>query len=163
MSADPRVQHLVRRAGFGATPDEAARYSQLGYSATRRELFEFSTIPDDVDGRVLSELFTVAPEVRSAPARPDRTDDATALSAQEEADLAERLRAETGSNPLIVLASIAVTATVLAFFVVDTLRNAPQTFVAIVVIGVLAVVLDSVWTRMRSRAAAGEHAAEAEA
>jgi len=60
-----------------------------------------------------------------------------------------RRRADTGSNPLIVLLAIAVTATVLVFFAVDTARNAPETFVAIVAIGVLAVILDSVWRRAR--------------
>ena len=60
-----------------------------------------------------------------------------------------RRRADTGSNPLIVLLAIAVTAIVLAFFAVDTLRNAPETFVAIVAIAALAVILDAVWTRMR--------------
>jgi hypothetical protein len=40
---------------------------------------------------------------------------------------------------------------VLAFFAVDTLRNSPETFVAIVAIGVLAVVLDYSWTRSRDK------------
>jgi amino acid transporter len=60
-----------------------------------------------------------------------------------------RLRAETGSNTAIVLLAIAVTALVLAFFAVDTLRNARETFAAILAIAVLAVVLDTVWQRMR--------------
>jgi amino acid transporter len=60
-----------------------------------------------------------------------------------------RLRVETGSNVLVVLAALAVTATVLAFFAVDTLRNAPETFVAIVAILILAVVLDTIWRRAR--------------
>jgi amino acid transporter len=60
-----------------------------------------------------------------------------------------RLRGETGSNVGIVLLAIAVTALVLAFFIVDTLRNAPQTFVAIVAIAVVAIVLDAIWTRVR--------------
>ena len=62
-----------------------------------------------------------------------------------------RRRAETGSNPLIVLLAIAVTAIVLVFFALDTLRNAPQTFLAIVAIAALAVILDAIWTRMRGR------------
>jgi amino acid transporter len=62
-----------------------------------------------------------------------------------------RRRAETGSNAAIVLLAIAVTAIVLAFFAVDTLRNSPETFVAIVAIGVLAVVLDYSWTRSRDK------------
>src|SRR5262245_44391740 len=60
-----------------------------------------------------------------------------------------RRRAETGSNALVVLLAIAVTAIVLVFFAVDTLRNAPETFVAIVAIAALAVILDFIWTRMR--------------
>ena len=60
-----------------------------------------------------------------------------------------RRRADTGSNALIVLAAIAVTATVLAFFAVDTLRNAPETFSAIVGIALLSVLLDFVWKRIR--------------
>jgi hypothetical protein len=38
---------------------------------------------------------------------------------------------------------------VLVFFAVDTLRNAPQTFAAIVVIAALAVLLDFLWKRAR--------------
>jgi amino acid transporter len=60
-----------------------------------------------------------------------------------------RLRAETGSNAVIVLAAIGVTATVLVFFAVDTLRNAPETFVAIIAIGMLSTVLDLLWKRSR--------------
>jgi hypothetical protein len=41
------------------------------------------------------------------------------------------------------------TSVVLVFFAVDMLRNAPQTFVAIVAIAVLAVILDAVWKRVR--------------
>ena len=44
---------------------------------------------------------------------------------------------------------MAATAIVLVFFAIDTLRNAPETFVAIVAIALLAVVLDVVWKRMR--------------
>ena len=50
------------------------------------------------------------------------------------------------------MAAIAVTAVVLAFFAVDTLRNAPETFIAIVAITGLAIVLDYIWTRNRDRA-----------
>jgi len=38
---------------------------------------------------------------------------------------------------------------VLVLFAIDTARNAPQTFTAMIVIGVLAVVLDAVWKRVR--------------
>ena len=60
-----------------------------------------------------------------------------------------RRRADTGSLAVVVLAAIAATAVVLAFFAVDTLRNAPETFAAIVGIALLAVVLDAVWKRVR--------------
>ncbi len=60
-----------------------------------------------------------------------------------------RRRADTGSQALIVLVAIVVTAIVLVFFTIDTLRNAPETFAAIVAIALLAVVLDFVWKRRR--------------
>jgi hypothetical protein len=67
---------------------------------------------------------------------------------------AYRRRADIGANALIVLAGIAATAVVLAFFAVDTLRNAPETFIAIVAITALAVVLDFIWKRSRRTPAA---------
>ena len=62
---------------------------------------------------------------------------------------AYRLRAEIGAQVAVVLVAFAMTAVVLAFFAVDTLRNAPETFAAIVAIAALAVVLDLVWKRAR--------------
>jgi amino acid transporter len=58
-----------------------------------------------------------------------------------------RRRAEAGASPPIAIAAIGVAAVVLVFFAVDTLRNAPATFIAIVAIGVLAVALDAIWKR----------------
>ena len=52
MAADPRVQHLLRRAGFGATSAEAAAFSQRGFSATLDSLVGFQNTPDDVDGLI---------------------------------------------------------------------------------------------------------------
>ena len=60
-----------------------------------------------------------------------------------------RRRSETGARDAVVLLGVAATAIVLVFFAVDTLRNAPQTFVAIVVITLLAVMLDLLWKRSR--------------
>jgi hypothetical protein len=60
-----------------------------------------------------------------------------------------RLRVEIGASAPIVLVALAATVIVLAFFAIDTLRNAPETFVAIVAITVLAVVLDFLWKRAR--------------
>jgi amino acid transporter len=67
-----------------------------------------------------------------------------------------RLRAETSASGLIVLAGMAATVVVLVFFVIDTIRNAPETFAAIVAIALLAVVLDFLWKRSRGPEASPE-------
>jgi amino acid transporter len=69
-----------------------------------------------------------------------------------------RLRSETGASTAVVLVGMAATAIVLGFFAVDTLRNAPETFGAIVAMTVLAVVADVVWkwARDRGRGVSGE-------
>ena len=76
-----------------------------------------------------------------------------------------RLRSETGAQGWLVLVGVAVTLVVLGFFAVDTLRNAPQTFTAMAVVAVLAVILDTIWKRVRgeppaSTAAPGSPAAQ---
>jgi len=62
-----------------------------------------------------------------------------------------RLRADTGSQAWLIVVAIAATAFVLVVFGVQTLRQAPQTFVAMIGIVALAVVLDLVWSRLRAR------------
>jgi amino acid transporter len=66
-----------------------------------------------------------------------------------------RLRSQTGASSAIVLLGITATAVVLGFFAVDTLRNAPETFGAIVAMTLLAVGLDFVWKHIRDRRAGG--------
>jgi amino acid transporter len=56
-----------------------------------------------------------------------------------------RRRTDTGSNAVVVLFTIALTAAVLGFFAVDTARNAPETFTAIIAITVLSVILDAIF------------------
>lgn len=68
---------------------------------------------------------------------------------------AYRLRAETGSSVLMIGLATLVTAVVLVAFSVDALRNAPQTFTAMLAIGVLAVVLDAVCRRRGSSGSSG--------
>ena len=68
-----------------------------------------------------------------------------------------RLRSETGAAAAIVLLGLAATVIVLAFFAVDTLRNAPETFGAIVAMTLLAVALDLVWKRVRDRSDAPQN------
>jgi amino acid transporter len=62
-----------------------------------------------------------------------------------------RRRGETGASSVVVLIGMAATAIVLGFFAVDTLRNDPDTFGAIVAMTLLAVGLDFVWKRVRDR------------
>ena len=52
MASDPRIQHLLRRAGFGASAAEAAAFSQRGFSAAMDSLVNYHQSPDDVDGLI---------------------------------------------------------------------------------------------------------------
>ena len=72
-----------------------------------------------------------------------------------------RLRSVTGGSAAIILLGVAATLVVLAFFVVDTFRNAPQTFTAIVVIAALAVGLDLAWKHARGPLPPAEAAPDA--
>ena len=50
--ADQQLQHLLRRAGFGASSDDLAIFNALSYSAAVDRLINFETIPDDVDAKI---------------------------------------------------------------------------------------------------------------
>jgi uncharacterized protein (DUF1800 family) len=52
MAPDARIQHLLRRAGFGTTMAEAAAFSQRGVVATLDALLDFYATPDDVDASI---------------------------------------------------------------------------------------------------------------
>ncbi len=69
-----------------------------------------------------------------------------------------RVRAETGSSATVIVTAMGLTVVVLAMFVKNTLEDDPRTFVAMVLIAVLAVALDWLWVRRRDRAA-GVHTA----
>jgi amino acid transporter len=56
-----------------------------------------------------------------------------------------RRRADTGANTIVALAAVGVAAIVLVFFMIDTVRNDPATFAAILAIVVLAVTIDTLW------------------
>ncbi|HEX3644444.1 MAG TPA: DUF1800 domain-containing protein, partial [Vicinamibacterales bacterium] len=47
--ADPRIEHLLRRAGFGARPDELTLYGGMSISQAVNALVDFYTVPDVVD------------------------------------------------------------------------------------------------------------------
>jgi uncharacterized protein (DUF1800 family) len=50
--ADSDIAHLLRRAGFGAMPNELAIYSSLPYAAAVNRLVDYEAIPDDVDAAI---------------------------------------------------------------------------------------------------------------
>ena len=65
-----------------------------------------------------------------------------------------RLRRQTQTRAAVVVATMAMTTVVLVLFLIDALENDPVTVVSTVIITLLAVVLERVWTRTRERAAA---------
>jgi uncharacterized protein (DUF1800 family) len=46
------IEHLLRRAGFGASQDDIDDYMDLGFTATVRRLIDYERVPDDVDGLI---------------------------------------------------------------------------------------------------------------
>ena len=66
-----------------------------------------------------------------------------------------RLRHETGSNAAVIVAAMAMTTLVLVLFMADTLENDPATFVWTIVIALLAVLLEGLWSRFHDREDAG--------
>jgi uncharacterized protein (DUF1800 family) len=50
--ADQRIQHLLRRAGFGTSQDEAALYGGIPYAAAVDALVNYEQMPDDADARI---------------------------------------------------------------------------------------------------------------
>ncbi|HVL69532.1 MAG TPA: DUF1800 domain-containing protein [Vicinamibacterales bacterium] len=49
---DDVIEHLLRRAAFGASRDEFEYYRGLGFAAAVRTLVEYEDVPDDVDSLI---------------------------------------------------------------------------------------------------------------
>jgi uncharacterized protein (DUF1800 family) len=49
---DRQVEHLLRRAGFGATPDELAFYGRMSIPQIVDTLVNYERVPDDVDDKI---------------------------------------------------------------------------------------------------------------
>lgn len=49
---DQPIDHLLRRAGFGATPGELASYGGMSLSAAIAQLINYQQQPDDVDAKI---------------------------------------------------------------------------------------------------------------
>src|SRR5260221_7218217 len=47
MASSTQIGHLLRRAGFGATPDELAMYRQLGFNVAVDRLLNYQQVADD--------------------------------------------------------------------------------------------------------------------
>jgi amino acid transporter len=71
-----------------------------------------------------------------------------------------RLRKETGSHAWVILLAIAATTFVLIVFGIQTLRDSPQTFSAMLGVVALAVALDLIWSRVRAHRAAADRTPE---
>jgi uncharacterized protein (DUF1800 family) len=50
--ADPRIEHLLRRAGFGARPDELTMYGAMSINQAINTLVEYDAVPDVVDSLI---------------------------------------------------------------------------------------------------------------
>lgn len=49
---EPEIEHLLRRAGFGASEEEVESYIQLGYRGAVDQLLEYQDTLDDVDANI---------------------------------------------------------------------------------------------------------------
>ena len=52
LAVDPQIEHLLRRAGFGARPDETDVFRKFSTSQAVEYLLAYEDIPDDVDGHI---------------------------------------------------------------------------------------------------------------
>jgi uncharacterized protein (DUF1800 family) len=50
--ADGQIEHLLRRAGFGASPDDLAVYGSMSYAAAVDRLVNYERVPDDVESKI---------------------------------------------------------------------------------------------------------------
>jgi uncharacterized protein (DUF1800 family) len=70
--ADPRLEHLLRRAGFGASAGDLAYHNTRSYSAAVEGLLNYETIPDDVDTHIgQSGYASTVSVVRNGPFLPN--------------------------------------------------------------------------------------------
>ena len=52
MAGDGQIQHLLRRAGFGASPAELPGYEAMGFTAAVNHLVNYENVPDTVDSLI---------------------------------------------------------------------------------------------------------------
>jgi hypothetical protein len=56
MASDSQIGHLLRRAGFGATPDELNSYKNFGFSGAVDRLINYQQVSDDATDQRLKAL-----------------------------------------------------------------------------------------------------------
>jgi uncharacterized protein (DUF1800 family) len=71
---DQQFEHLLRRAGFGARPDEIARFGRLGLNGAIDTLINFGATPDDVDSKIGQPGYAQVVLSRTFPNTPAITD-----------------------------------------------------------------------------------------
>ena len=49
---EEHIEHLLRRAGFGAVEEERGRLADMPYVAAVERLISYDRVPDDVDSRI---------------------------------------------------------------------------------------------------------------
>ena len=52
IAVDPQISHLLRRAGFGARPDEFDRLQRFSTRQAVEALLDYESTPDDVDSKI---------------------------------------------------------------------------------------------------------------
>ena len=65
----PQLEHLLRRAAFGATPDELRFYEDMSQSQAIDYLLNYDRVPDDVDTKIGHNAY-VGVTGRGAPVAP---------------------------------------------------------------------------------------------
>ena len=49
---EQQIEHLLRRAGFGGSPNEIDFFSEIGVRGTIDLLVNYDQVPDEVDSRI---------------------------------------------------------------------------------------------------------------
>ena len=65
-SADLQIEHLLRRAGFGARPDELENYRAMSLVQAVDTLVNYTLVPDTVDGHIGKDSADVADDALDA-------------------------------------------------------------------------------------------------
>ena len=66
---EQQIEHLLRRAGFGGSPDEIDLYAEVGVNGTIDLLLNYEQLPDDVDSRIGQAGYVERDDARAVPAR----------------------------------------------------------------------------------------------